>query len=163
MSKVLVTAERNVEISHHQFVVQDFEWDEHANPPLTTDGSLGVGESSVRVLSLVHTHAAEVAVEVWDGEPDPAKVPVVGEATILSRSGVLLIDQLFDGFAGGPVALGMPGLYRVQVCRELAYPAEGIQDVAQGGVYEGLERYVIRFWQTGPLPDGQDFEDRLTG
>lgn len=160
MNRLLVTAERDVEISHHQFVVQDFDWDERADPPLNADGSLGVGETAVRVISLVHTHAAVVVVEVWDGVPDAWTVPFVDEVCIVSKSGVLLVDQLFDGFSGGPIALGMPGRYRVWIGRTLTYPAEQLEAVVRGGMIDGMEQYLIRLWREGDLPDGMEFADR---
>ncbi|MGW3061224.1 hypothetical protein ACWC98_35675 [Streptomyces goshikiensis] len=150
MSRKWVTAERYVKVEYSSFVVQDFhENDERASPPVGESGGLLAGTRSVRVMSLLPDHEVEVVVESWDGEPPDADGDgqlLVGEEVMESQYGVVLLQQWQGELPGGPIALGMPGRYRLRVWRTTTFDPAERGRVAYGGVTEGLESYRIQAW-----------------
>ncbi|MFD4977109.1 hypothetical protein [Streptomyces sp. NPDC058424] len=155
MPNLVVAAQRYVTVDHRQFLLHDFAWDDVEQPPLNADESPGVGERSVRVMSLIHDHDVVVDVQVWDGEPSDSAVPLVAEVAIESLSGIAVLAELMGGFAGLPIPLGMPGRYAVRIRRSLGFPAAERWQVNASGERDGLESYLLQLWRLPNEEAGQ--------
>ncbi|MFE5722803.1 hypothetical protein [Streptomyces erythrochromogenes] len=183
MAKRFITAVRYIPVEYAQFTLHDYAAGDEEQPPLDGDGSIGVGERSLRVMSLAHTHEVDVAVEVWDEEPPAPPLPVVEQVSVTLRSGILIVAGLMGGPADYPIPVGNPGVYAVRVCQEVFFDGRPPQ-----GVHENLERYLIQLWRiaeeaaartivvcrpdhavmwlavpghVGPLPDGPPADEAL--
>ncbi|WP_328740974.1 hypothetical protein OHA91_38315 [Streptomyces erythrochromogenes] len=142
MAKSFIRADRYVPVEYAQFTLHDYAAGDEEQPPLNEDQSIGVGHRSLRVMSLAHTHEADVAVEVWDEEPLAPAMPVVEQVSVTLRSGILIVAGLTGGPADHPIPVGNPGVYAVRVCREVLFDGRPPE-----GVHENLERYLIQLWR----------------
>ncbi|MFK4071871.1 hypothetical protein [Streptomyces sp. NPDC029674] len=93
-----------------------------------------------------HTHRAAFTVEVWDSPPEPdqsAPWEATGEAELDSASGRLQFHT-----AGGPdehgIDLGVAG--RRWRLRAHAAGQEEVASLAEQGVPDGVERFLLQFW-----------------
>ncbi|WP_371798483.1 hypothetical protein OG963_04475 [Streptomyces sp. NBC_01707] len=146
MAKLILTTLRYVTVDHSQFVLSDFDWDDREQPPMGDDDAPGVGEHSVRIMSLIHDHDVDVKVEVWDAEPPASKIPLLADTVFTSRSGIVVLDQLMGGPAGLPIPLGAPGRYSLRICRLLGFPLEDRGQVELSGRHDELETYLLQLW-----------------
>lgn len=146
MSHLIFTTLRYVTVEYSQFVLSDFAWDDREQPPMGSDDAPGVGEHSVRIMSLIHDHDVDVNVEVWDAEPPASNIPLVADTALTSRSGIVVLDQLMGGPAGLPIPLGAPGRYGLRVRRSLGFPLEDRGQVKLSGRHDGLETYLLQLW-----------------
>ncbi|MEU5896652.1 MULTISPECIES: hypothetical protein [unclassified Streptomyces] len=100
----------------------------------------------VDIASGGHTHWAAFMVEVWDSPPEPdhrAPWEATGEAELDSPSGHLRFHT-----AGGPdkheIDLGAAG--RRWRLRAHAMGQKEVTHLAQQGVPDGVERFLLQFW-----------------
>ncbi|MFF3643409.1 hypothetical protein [Streptomyces sp. NPDC002564] len=103
-------------------------------------------DGRVDIRSGGHTHTAAFAVEIWDSPPEADQSTpweATGEAELDSPSG-----HLWFHTAGGPdehaIELGAAGLrWRL---RAHVVGQEEVTTLAQQGVPEGVERFLLQFW-----------------
>ncbi|MCZ1005433.1 hypothetical protein O1L68_00120 [Streptomyces lydicus] len=151
MAELIRRQELDVEVDFYGFCLQ--EVDDTQVPLEYPEGRkrgafLSVHEGRLDVESAGHTHTASLTAEVWDaqppGEDGRADWDEVGEAHIHCSSGELALW----GVAGGPMETCLHlsevgGTWQVRV---FCVGREEVRRLAQEGVPEGVEQYLVQFW-----------------
>ncbi|MFF4041153.1 hypothetical protein [Streptomyces sp. NPDC001816] len=155
MAELIRQQDADVEVDFNGFALQDvddtlvpLEYPEGREPG---GAFLTAREARLDIESAGHTHTATLATEVWDTEPpaadDRGDWEERGEVVLHCPSGELALW----GVTSGPreTYLQLPEkdvTWRVRVY------CEGRQEVrrlAQEGVPEGIEHYLVQFWPAG--------------
>ncbi|MFJ9721645.1 hypothetical protein ACIRP3_02755 [Streptomyces sp. NPDC101209] len=152
MAELIRQQELDVEVDFYGFALQDV--DDNQVPLQYPEGREADGafltarEGRLDIESAGHTHTATVSAEVWDGEPaaadDRGQWEEGGEARIHSPSGELAVWAV----TGGPMDTCLKladggGSWLVRVyCEGRAE----VRRLAQQGVPEGVEHYLVQFW-----------------
>ncbi|MGI5479457.1 hypothetical protein [Streptomyces lavendofoliae] len=150
MGQLLQRQDLVAEIDFYGFCLQDV--DDTCVPIEYPEGRvqgafLTAHEGRLDFESAGHTHTAALAVEIWDEQP-PEQAEEVwdqqGGARLRSPSGQLAVW----GVAGGPGTTYVDLLASGRTWNVRAYCAgrEEVRRLAQEGVPEGVERYLVQFW-----------------
>ncbi|MER5260364.1 hypothetical protein ACIGXX_17895 [Streptomyces sp. NPDC055243] len=114
--------------------------------PDGADGLVSAQHGRVDIKSGGHTHTAVFTIEVWDSPPEPDRTTsweATGEAELDSVTG-----QLQFHTAGGPdeneIDLGIAN--RRWRLRAHVVGQEEVTALAEQGVPEGVERFLLQFW-----------------
>ncbi len=126
--------------------LQDAEGDLIDAWPEGAQGLVSEQHGRVDIKSGGHTHTATFTVEVWDAPPQPDHTvswEATGEAELESASGQLQFHTV-----GGPdenvIDLGIP--HRRWRLRAHVVGQEEVTPLAEQGVPEGVERFLLQFW-----------------
>jgi hypothetical protein len=152
VAELIRQQELDVEVDFYGFALQDV--DDTQVPVGYPEGREAGGAfvtarvGRLDIESAGHTHTAALTAEVWDGEPPTAEErgqwEERAEARIASSSGELAVWAV----TGGPMDTYLHlsdsgGVWRVRVYCE---GRSEVRRLAQEGVPEGVEYYLVQFW-----------------
>ncbi|MFT2016933.1 hypothetical protein ACMA1D_13950 [Streptomyces sp. 796.1] len=151
MAEVINRQTMEILVDYYGFALQ--EADESQIPAPFPEGRAYPGTAflisrpmRVDVDSAGHTHEAPLAVEVWDGEPPvdhAAEWEARGEITMASPTGQLSV-WVIAGRVGEHIELGRTKTtWRVRI---YCAGRKKVAHLAQFGVPEGVERYLVQLW-----------------
>ncbi|MFF9870527.1 hypothetical protein ACF1G0_35055 [Streptomyces sp. NPDC013953] len=152
MGELIQRQDLKAEVDFYGFCLQEAD-DTHVPleyPEGRAQGAfLTAHEGRLDFESAGHTHTAALSIEVWDDQPPEQPQGVWdehGRAQLHSPSGQLAVW----GVAGGPGAthVDLPAAGRIWNVRAYCAGREEVRRLAQEGVPEGVERYLVQFWPT---------------
>ncbi|MFF8947111.1 hypothetical protein ACF1A5_33600 [Streptomyces sp. NPDC014864] len=154
MAELIREQELDVEVDFYGFALQ--EVDDTLVPLAYPEGREAGGafltarEGRLDIESAGHTHTATMSAEVWDAEPPPAddrgEWEARGEAVLHCSSGELAVW----GVTAGPreAYLRLPDKNRTWQVRVYCEGRQEVARLAQEGVPEGIEHYLVQFWHS---------------
>jgi hypothetical protein len=152
VAELIQQQELDVEVDYYGFALQDL--DDTQIPLEYPEGREAGGafltahEGRLDIESAGHTHTAALTAEAWDSEPPAAD----GRGDWEERAEVRLHcpsgELALWGVATGPMDTSVhlsdtDGMWQVRVYCE---GRREVQRLAQEGVPEGVERYLVQFW-----------------
>ncbi|GAA2644174.1 hypothetical protein GCM10010307_48290 [Streptomyces vastus] len=152
VAELIQQQELDVEVDFYGFALQDL--DDTQVPLEYPEGReaggafLTVHEGRLDIESAGHTHTAALTAEVWDAEPPAADGRGAWEERAEARLHCPSGELALWGVATGPMDASVhlsdtDGMWQVRVYCE---GRREVQRLAQEGVPEGIERYLVQFW-----------------